>query len=551
MSEAPRDRVGRAATVMAVGTVLSRGTGFLRAAVIAATLGLGLTADMFAVADAIPAALYAIVAGGVLNAVLVPQIVRAMGRDADGGEAYTQRLATAVLLVLGAATLVLVLAAPFVIRLYTGSEYDDPALAPQLDTIVYFARFMLLQVFFYGLYTLLGQLLNARGRFGPMMFAPILNNLIAIAVFGGFLAVMGPLDPDAGAYTRAEATWFAVGSTLGIVAQALVLLPVLHRTGIRLRLRTDLRGVGLGKAFRLASWTLVLIGILQATQLVVVRLATSATASAAVTGVDRAAGLAVYNNSFLIIMVPHSIITVSLATAMLPGLSRDSAAGRLDVVRERVSVALRAATAVIIPFGAVLIALSGPVARVLFGYGAARGDIDLVAATVMAFVPGLVGFTITFMVQRAFNAGEDTRTPALVQMVIATVQIGLAVAIVPRVEPVYVSAVLAGSWSAALLAGAVVASILLGRRIGALGGWRLVGYLLVVAAASLPGSLLVLYGVLATPRIWATSTLGGLLVVGVGTIVAGATYLGLAWVMRVAPVRWGVARARSLVSRRA
>jgi putative peptidoglycan lipid II flippase len=535
---------------MALGTVLSRATGFIRAAVIAATLGLALTADMFAVADAIPAALYAIVAGGVLNAVLVPQIVRAMGRDADGGQAYTQRLASAVLLVLGVATAVLVLAAPWVIRLYTGSAYQDPALAPQLDTIVYFARFMLLEVFFYGLYTLLGQVLNARGRFGPMMFAPILNNVIAIAVFGGFLLVMGPLDPDAGTFTRAEATWFALGSTLGIAAQALVLLPVLHRTGLRLRLRTDLRGVGLGTAFRLASWTLVLIAILQATQLIVVRLATSATASTVVADVDRASGLAVYNSAFLIIMVPHSIITVSLATAMLPGLSRDAAAGRLDVLRERVSAALRSALAVIVPFAALLVALAAPVARVLFGYGAASDDVDLVAVTIAAFVPGLIGFTVTFMVQRAFNAQEDTRTPALVQAVIATVQIGLAVVAIPRVDPVYVSPVLAGSWSTALLAGAVVTSLLIGHRIGSIGGARLIGYLCVVVLAAAPGALAVHYLAQQTQAQWEGSAVLGVVVLAAGTAVAAGCYVVAAWLLRVEPVRWLVARGRVALLRR-
>ena len=186
------DRVGRATVVMAVGTVISRLTGFLRAAVIAATLGLALTADMFAVADALPAAMYTIVAGGILNAVLVPQLVRAMKNDADGGVAYAQRLSSAVLLVLAVATTLLILAAPWVIRLYTGTEFATPALAEQREATVLLARFTLAQVFFYGLYALLGQMLNARGRFGPMMFAPILNNLVAIAV--QFVTEKNPSD---------------------------------------------------------------------------------------------------------------------------------------------------------------------------------------------------------------------------------------------------------------------------------------------------------------------------------------------------------------------
>jgi len=550
MSEPRQDRVGRATAIMAAGTVLSRVTGFVRAAVIAATLGLALTADMFAVADALPAAMYTIVAGGVLNAVLVPQLVRAMKRDADGGEAYAQRLSSAVLLVLAAATAVLVIAAPWVIRLYTGAEYDTPQLRPQLDTIVVLARFTLIQIFFYGLYTLLGQMLNARGRFGPMMFAPILNNLIAIAVFGGFLALMGPLDPRAGEFSAAQAAWFGLGSTVGIAAQALVLLPVLWRSGLRLRLRTDLRGVGLGRAFRLGTWTIALIAIMQLTQVVVIRLATSATAAAAGNdAIERGSGIAVYNNAFLIIMVPHSIITVSLATAMLPDLSRLAAASRLEQLRGQVMGALRAALAVIIPLGGLILALAGPVSVLLFGYGAASGDTDLVALTLLQFVPGLIGFTTIFMVQRAFYAQEDTATPVVVQLVVSAVQIGLSLLLVSELDPLFVSAGLAGAWSVASLVGAALALTLLSRRVGTVHGGRFAGYLLVVTVAAVPGSLLVLVGVLRYSSLTVGSSLGALATVAVGSAVAGVVYVGTAWLMRVGPVRDGVSWAGSLLRR--
>ncbi len=550
MSEPGQDQVGRATVIMAVGTVLSRATGFVRAAVIAATLGLALTADMFAVADAIPAAMYTIVAGGVLNAVLVPQLVRAMRRDADGGEAYAQRLSSAVLLVLAVATALLVIGAPWVIRLYTGAEYDTPQLQPQFDTIVLLARFTLLQIFFYGLYTLLGQMLNARGRFGPMMYAPILNNVIAIAVFGGFLALMGPLDPQAGEFTTAEAAWFGLGSTVGIAAQALVLLPVLWRSGLRLRLRTDLRGVGLGKAFRLGTWTVGLVAIMQVTQIVVIRLATSATAAAAADdAVERGAGIAVYNSAFLIIMVPHSIITVSLATAMLPDLSRLAASSRLAQLRDQVMGALRAAMAVIIPMSGLIVALAGPVSVLLFGYGAASGDTDLVAATLLAFVPGLVGFTTTFMVQRAFYAQEDTRTPVLVQAVVSVVQVALSLVLVTRLDPLFVSAGLAASWSVAALVGSALGLALLSRRVGRVHGGRFAGYLVVVAIAALPGSLLVLRGVLEYPAGSLGSSWGALATVVLGSVVAAFVYVVLAWLMRIGPVRDGVSRVVVLARR--
>jgi putative peptidoglycan lipid II flippase len=542
----PPDRIGRATVVMAGGTVLSRLTGFLRAAVIAATLGLALTADMFSVADAIPAMMYTIVAGGVLNAVLVPQLVRAMRRDADGGEAYAQRLASAVLLVLAVATLLLVLAAPWVIRLFVSAEFLTPQRQPQLDTIVLLARFTLLQVFFYGLYTLLGQMLNARGRFGPMMFAPIANNLVSIVVFGSFLLLMGPMDPTAGDYTATEAVWFGLGTTLGVVVQAVVLLPVLHRTGLRLRLRRDLRGVGLGTAFRLGAWTVGLIGIMQLTQVVVIRLATSATAGA--TGGQTAAGIAVYNSAFLITMVPHSIITVSLATAMLPDLSRLAAAGDLDAVRGRMVAALRAILAVVLPVAGLLLALAGPVTAVVFGYGAAAPDVGLVALTLTAFVPGLLGFTVTFLVQRAFYAQEDTRTPVLVQLVVSVVQVTLSVVAVGRVAPALVATVLAASWSLASLVGAALSLALLQRRLGSLRLGRLLRFVLLVALAAAPATLAAAGIAAQTSAWWSSAPAAAFAVAAAGAALGALLYLGVAWLLRVGPVReataWGAARLR-------
>jgi murein biosynthesis integral membrane protein MurJ len=484
--------------------------------------------------------LYWVITGGRLCAI-----------EADGGVAYAQRLSSAVMIVLTIATALLVLAAPLVISLYTGPEFRSPDLAPQRETMVLLARFTLLQVFFYGLYTLLGQMLNARGRFGPMMFAPVLNNLIAIAVFGLFFATMGAKDPNAGEYTTAEAAWFGLGSTVGIAAQALILLPVLWRTGLRLKLRFDLRGVGLGKAFRLGGWTVGLIGLMQLTQVVVVRLATGATALASESGaVERGAGIAVYNNAFLIIMVPHSIITVSLATALLPNLSRTAAAQRAEEVRAQVLSGVRTALAIIIPFAGLLLALAGPISRLLFGYGAASEDTDLVAVTLAAFLPGLVGFTSTYLLQRAFYAAEDTRTPFVVQLVVSGVQVALSLAIVPRVNPVLVSAALAAAWSVAVLIGALTALVLTRRRFGPVHAGSLALFVLLVVVAALPGSLAALWLVLRFPEIALTSAVGALLVAAVGTVVAATSYVVLAWAFRVAPVRDGLRQARALLAAR-
>ena len=187
-------------------------------------IGLQLHADLFTVANTIPNAIYILVAGGVLNAVLVPQLVRTMRDDADGGQAYANRVFTLVGGGLIIISVLLVLAAPLLIRLYAPGELYTPELVEQRQSLEAFARLCLPQVFFYGLYVLAGQVLNARGRFGPMMFAPIANNVIACATLGAYLVVFGPTT-GAGGYTSGEELLLGLGRTVGVAVQAIVLHP--------------------------------------------------------------------------------------------------------------------------------------------------------------------------------------------------------------------------------------------------------------------------------------------------------------------------------------
>ena len=182
---------------MAAGTVVSRFSGYLRALLLAAALGNLLHADLFTIGNTIPNMLYILLAGGVFNAVLVPQLVRAMRNDPDGGEAYTNRIITLPALFLGAVTVVLVVGGAAGDATLPDPDYDTPALAAQRDSIIAFARYCLPQVFFYGMFVLVGQVLNARGRFGPMMWAPIANNLVSVAVLVGYLVVYGPVADGA------------------------------------------------------------------------------------------------------------------------------------------------------------------------------------------------------------------------------------------------------------------------------------------------------------------------------------------------------------------
>ena len=516
--------------IMAAGTVVSRLTGFARAAVIAAAIGLTASADVFNLPNTIPNMIYILVAGGVLNAVLVPVLVRAIKEDADGGQAYSQRLFSLVVVVLGVATVVAVAAAPWLLRLFVDPEWLAPENRALFDNMVLFARFCLPQIFFYGLYVLVGQMLNARSRFGPMMWAPIVNNIVAIAVFAGYLAAAGPKQDEP--FTTAEVALLGIGSTVGVALQALILFPVLRRTGFRLRFRTDWRGSGLGTAGRLGAWTLAFVLINQIAYVVVIRTASGGS-------VAGEAGVTVYTNAMLIMMVPHAIITVSVATALLPKLADHATDGNYQLVRDRLVSALRICLAIMMPVAALLAALAIPLAAVIFGYGAASGQTEVLAWTLAALVPGLIAFTVHYVVLRGFYALQDTRTPFFVQIWIALTMIVNAV-IVGAVAPIEATTVLlAAGYSLAYVIGAAVSATVLGRRIGGLAGGALlahIGRLLVpavVAGACGYGILVMLDGSLGG----IPDKLADLIILAVGGITGVIAFISLAYLLRIGEVR--------------
>ncbi|WP_453849371.1 murein biosynthesis integral membrane protein MurJ [Streptomyces tsukubensis] len=447
--------VARSGALMAAGSIVSRATGFVRSAVVAAALGIGLTADGYAVANAVPMILYMLLVGGALNAVFVPELVRAAKEHADGGIAYTQRLLTvcavALLVITGAA----VGAAPQIVELYTGYS------GAQAEMTVAFARYCLPQIFFLGVFTVLGQVLNARGRFGAMMWTPVLNNIVVISVFGLYLVV-----GDGGALSSAERALLGWGTTAGIAVQALALVPSLRRAGFSWRPRFDWRGSGLTRPLRAAGWLVLLVLSNQAAYWVVTRLATAAGRRAAELGIDGGAGFSAYSNAYTLWAVPHGIITVSLVTALLPRMSRAAADGDPLAVRRDVSYALRTSASMIVPAACALLALAQPVMTVVYGYGQTDpGDVALMAGILMAFAPGLVAFSGQYVLSRAFYALSDTRTPFFLNLVIVAVNAGLAVTAYWLLPARWVVTGLAGAYSVALFAGWAVTALVLQRRL--------------------------------------------------------------------------------------
>ena len=476
--------------VMASGTVVSRVSGYARGMLLSVAIGNELHADLFNVGNTIPNMLYILLAGGVFNAVLVPQLVRAQKHE-DGGEAYTNRIITLAALFLGAVTLLLVLAAPLVMRLYLSGSYDCPSLADQRDSAIAFARYCLPQVFFYGMFVLVGQILNARGRFGPMMWAPIANNLISVAVLVTYLVWFGPVSPAGarGAYSSTQELVLGLGSTLGIAVQLLILVPYLRKAGFVFRPRYDFRNSGLGHTLRLGLWTVLFVVVNQIAYTVVVRLASGGTADAgAACGAPPAAstGYTVYANAFLFVMVPHAIVTVSLATAILPRLSARAASGDLPGLARTLASTLRTALSVVVPFALLLplVALDG--VKVLFGYGATATTFEHYAPSLILFGPGLVFFTVHYLVLRGFYALELNRTVFYVQCAVAATNIVAALLLVRHASPLDTSPALVGAYGTSYAVGAVVSYAVLRRTLGGLETTVLVRFLvrLLIAAGA-------------------------------------------------------------------
>jgi putative peptidoglycan lipid II flippase len=524
------DRIGRASVFLASGTIVSRLLGFVKAIAVAGTIGVVGSAggDAFAVANGLPNTVYVIVAGGVLSAVLVPQIVRA-GAHADGGSAYINKLLTLALVILGIATVAATALAPLLTLLY-GATLPSAT----LGLAIAFAWWCLPQIFFYGLYTLLGEVLNARRSFGPFTWVPVLNNIVAILGLIVFALLFG-VDPDglrpAEEWTPGMIALLAGSATAGIAAQALILFWFWRRVGLSYRPDFQWRGVGLGSAGRMAGWTFGMLllttfaGIVQ-TQV----LGTASGDGASVAAVDYA---------WLIFMLPHSVITVSIATAYFTRMSEHAAADRLDGVRDDLSGAIRGITLIIMLAAAVLIVIAYPFSAVFETESFA--DTQALGNVVLAFALGLVPFSTLFVVQRTFYALGDTRTPfrfTLFQVVLFTLGALACLMLEPEIRAVGIALVT----TIAGIAQLALATFLLRRRLGSLDGRRVFAGLgrsvlaLVVPVAAGITLLIVLGGT--TQGGFAVSSIVGAVVTMavIGASMAALYFAGL-WLLRSPELR--------------
>ena len=451
----------RASGIMAIGTILSRLTGFVRALLAVAVLGTALLADTFNVANTMPNILYNLLVGGALTAIFVPQLVRSFD-DHDGGHGFASRLVTTISLILLALVAVGVIFAPALVRLYA-PEFSTPGFEAEREIAIAFTRYCLPQIFFLGLFTMLGQVANARGSFAPLMWAPIANNLVVIAVFTAVLIAERSLL--IGTITDLQVQILGWGTTLGVVVQALILIPVVKRSGIHIRPMFGLSG--LGKSFGLAGWTLIYVLISQLGYLVTVNVATSAAVRSAQAGVTTGVGFTPFTSAYYIMLLPYSIVTISIVTALLPHLSRLAIAGNVEEVRKQLIRAIRMVGVVTVPSSVALL-LFGPLMTQSLYLGISSEDARYIGFVLSALSIGLVAFSINLILIRGFNAFEDTKTQVVSILIINVISVALSYLFLETLSSYWVTVGLGAAFSVSYIVGLFITISLLKKHIGRL-----------------------------------------------------------------------------------
>ncbi|CAN7594419.1 murein biosynthesis integral membrane protein MurJ [Arthrobacter sp. LjRoot14] len=534
----------RSSAIMAAGTLVSRFLGFGKTWMLGFALGLGSTVnDTFINANNLPNLIFLLVAGGVFNAVLVPQIIKA-SKAPDRGADYISRLLTLAVLVLLSLTLLVTLLAPWVIELTTqGYSAEQKSLA------VSFAFWCLPQIFFYGLYALLTQVLNANGAFGPAMWAPILNNIVAIAGLGMFIWILGPnlTNPHTLDNWGPTQTFLIAGfSTIGVVAQTAILLVPVFRLRLGLRPRFGWRGVGLGQAAKLSVWTLLTAAVGQLAFLYVMRIATipgterlRLERAGDLTAAATLPGNAVLEVASQLYLLPHSIIALSLATVLFNRMTRASQDGDRAGLRDALSHGLRT-MAVATVFGALaLFALAGPLG--MFFSGGKVQDGVMLAQTLTILALSTPFMSANFMMSRVFYANEDARTPFYIQLVLAIVNVVAAFAIqfLPYDRIIFAIAIL---YTGGNILSVVVSSFFLRRLLGHLDGPRIansyirMGYAALGSALAGAGALWLMGSYSADGFAWSGRIEALVTIVVVGPVMLVA-YLFLLKLFRVTELR--------------
>jgi putative peptidoglycan lipid II flippase len=534
--------VARHGAIMAAGSVVSRLTGFIRTVVIGAAIGAALVSDDYNLANTLPNMVYELLLGGVLASVVIPLLVRAKNRDADAGLAYSQRLLTLATVFLGGATLLAVAAAPLLTAMFA----DSGTSAADKNLVTVLGYLLLPEIFFYGVAALFAAVLNTRGHFAAPMWTPILNNVVVIVTALVFMILpTAGSDLTAASVTTAQILVLGVGTTLGIVVQAAGLWPALRRVGWRWRWRWDFRQLALRELARVGGWMLGYVLVSQLGVLVILRLAYTAGKQGTL---DRVVpGPAIYNNAYLIFMMIHGIVAVSIITALMPRMAAAAASGRHGDLATQLSLGTRLSAVILMPATAAYLVLGRPIGVSLFSVGQYSHDQAVATGWVIAVAGlGLVPFAISQLQTFVFWAMPDTRTPALVNLPVVALRVGADLVLYVLLPAYWVDAGLMAGNTISFMLATVLGYALLRRRIGRLGLAQIGSTLGRLAAATVIGGLaswLVLVGLTAATGAGKIASIVQLVTAG---LVLVLVYVAAAFVLRVREVRelTGMVRGR-------
>jgi putative peptidoglycan lipid II flippase len=524
--------------VMAVGSLVSRGTGFIRTVTLGAALGGVAVGNAYTTAQFFPQMVYEFLLGGVLTSVLVPVLVRRRKTDADQGQAYSQRLLTLAVLALGVAAAIGTALAGGLTALYVGAGSEDGFSGLVTDL----SYLMLPVIFFAGLSALISAVLNTRGHFAAPMWAPILNNLVGIGTAGLYIAIFGTEIVRPAEMTPGRVLLIGGGTLLGVAVQAAGLLPALRKVGFRWRWRFDFGKLGLRELGRLGGWMFCYVAVSQVGLLFVVNLLSRSKGNEA--------GLMIYNNVFLLLMMAHGIIAVSIITALMPRMSAAAADGRYADVAADLSRGTRMVTAVLAPIAVCYAVLAGPISVTLFRYGAFTEENATATSLVLLFgALALVPFAISQLFTFAFYALPDTRTPALINIPVVVLRVAVQIGLFAAFSAAFAASGMMLGNAVSYVAAAVISAWLLRGRVGPIGLGATMATFGKVLVAALGAAVVGLIVVNLLPGDATPSRLEAIVRLVIGGGLIGASYLGLALALRIREITEVVGMVRRKLGR--
>ncbi|WP_433870713.1 murein biosynthesis integral membrane protein MurJ [Saccharopolyspora sp. CA-218241] len=521
---------------MAIATLISRATGFLWKLLLAFAVGFGVVNDSFTVANTLPNSIFELLIGGVLTSIVVPVLVRAQKSDPDGGQRFTQQMMSIAIVVLGIGTVLSLIAAPALTWvMVTESDGSNPELVTAL------AYLLLPQIFFYGISALVGAILQSKQTFSPPAWAPVVNNLVVIATILAYMALPGQITVDPVRMTDSHLLVLGVGVTLGVVAQALIQLPALRRTGFRFRWRFgwDSR---LGEFGGLALWTVGYVAVSMIGLVALTRVATAA----------EVGSWSTYNYVWMLLQLPYGVIGFSVMTAILPRMSAAAADQDYERVKGDLSLGNRLSTAMLLPISGVMTGLGVPLGTALFALNGSGEDASTLGVALAVSSFGVLPYAITMMQMRTFNALKDARTPTLIMVVMTAAKLLMALAVSALLPPERVVYGLTFINSLSFVVGWLVGEAWLRHRLGPLGSRRFLVTLGKTLVASVVG------GGLSFLCAWliGAGQIGGQVGAAVawvqlvvGAVVGFAAIFGLMALLRVAELQPAIGRLTGLLRR--